>query len=47
MLDLAKAKGKMVVIAHPRPNTFNILKAEINGLKDKVDFVNMQDYLEK
>ena len=43
---LAKEKGKIIVIAHPRPNTFTVLKKKLPELKKEIKFITAQDYFE-
>ena len=40
----AKTKGKIIAIAHPRPNTLKALKKKIPLLKQKVNFITLKEY---
>lgn len=46
LVDKAKEKGKIIVIAHPKKNTLDVLKEELPGLKREVDFVTVKDYFQ-
>ena len=43
---VAKEKGKIIVIAHPRSKTLRILKRELPSLKNEVEFITLNKYLE-
>jgi len=45
LLVTAKRKGKIIVIAHPRPETFEVLEEEIPRIEGEVNFVTLKDYL--
>ncbi len=40
----AKAKGKIIIIAHPRSNTLKALKKKIPWLKQKINFITLKEY---
>lgn len=40
----AKEKGKVIIIAHPKKKTFELLKEELPVLKDDYEFVTIKDY---
>lgn len=42
--DLAREKGKIIVIAHPRQNTLRFLKAQLPLLRKKIEFITIKDY---
>jgi len=44
LVKMAKEKGNIIVIAHPRKNTFNVLKRSLPELKEEVDFVTIKAY---
>ena len=46
LVALAKERGKIIIIAHPRPNTFSVLKKKIPQLKKEIKFITAQDYFE-
>ncbi len=43
---LAREKGKIIVIAHPRKNTLKFLKAQLSRLREKIEFITIKDYFE-
>jgi polysaccharide deacetylase 2 family uncharacterized protein YibQ len=46
LVKKAKEKGRIIVIAHPKENTFKVLRERLPQLKKHVEFVNMKDYFE-
>ncbi|MBU1121956.1 MAG: divergent polysaccharide deacetylase family protein [Candidatus Omnitrophota bacterium] len=44
LVEKAKDKGKIIIIAHPKENTFSVLKNKIEELKKEVEFVTIRDY---
>lgn len=46
LIDKAKEKGKIIIIAHPQANTFKVLKDTLPQLKKEVEFVNIRDYFD-
>lgn len=46
LLDLAKNKKAIVIMAHPYENTLEVLRQELTRLKGQVEFVTIEDYLE-
>jgi polysaccharide deacetylase 2 family uncharacterized protein YibQ len=44
MVKKARVKGKLIVIAHPRPNTFKVLNQVLPQIKNRVDFITITDY---
>ena len=44
LIDKAREKGKIIVIAHPRKKTINFLKKKIPSLKKKLKFITIKDY---
>ena len=44
LVKLAKDKGKVIVIAHPRSSTINVLKSRIPSLKEKINFITIKEY---
>lgn len=45
--ELAGQKGKIIIIAHPKPVTLRTLRAHIPKLKKKLNFITMADYFER
>jgi len=43
-LDLAEKQGKVIIIAHPKANTFKVLAEELPALRGKVDFITVEEY---
>lgn len=43
-IDVARKKGKIVVIAHPSKRTIKILKEELPRIKDKVKFITVEEF---
>ncbi|MBN2483431.1 MAG: divergent polysaccharide deacetylase family protein [Candidatus Omnitrophica bacterium] len=46
LIALAREKGKIIVIAHPRANTLTVLEELMPALKEQLQFVTLKDYLE-
>ena len=46
LIAIAREKGKIIVIAHPRGNTLNVLNELLPVLKDQLQFVTLKEYLE-
>ncbi len=46
LTQLAKEKGKIIVIAHPRENTLIVLKEKLPELKEEIEFITIKDYFE-
>jgi len=46
LIAKAEAKGKIIVIAHPRSNTINFLKDNLLEIKKNIEFVTIEDYFE-
>ncbi|UCC95722.1 MAG: divergent polysaccharide deacetylase family protein [Candidatus Omnitrophota bacterium] len=46
LIQKAKEKGKIIIIAHPRENTFSVLRQKLSVLKKNVKFVTLKDYFE-
>lgn len=44
LLQKASQKGKIIVIAHPKKDTFTVLKERLPSLKKKVKFITLKDY---
>jgi len=44
LVELAKEKGKIIVIGHPRKNTLKVLRKKLPQLRDEVTFVTIKDY---
>ncbi|UCG35014.1 MAG: divergent polysaccharide deacetylase family protein [Candidatus Omnitrophota bacterium] len=44
LVEKAKEKGKIIVIAHPRKNTLKVLRKKLPELRDEVVFVTIKDY---
>jgi hypothetical protein len=45
LVKIAKGKGKIIIIAHPKKNTLAVLKEEIPAVTKEVDFITIKDYL--
>jgi len=41
---LAREKGKIIVIAHPKKNTLRFLKAQLPILREEIEFITIKDY---
>ncbi len=46
LIALAKNKGKIIVIAHPKKNTFKFLKKQLPDIRREVEFITTKDYFE-
>lgn len=46
LINMAREKGKIIVIAHPLKNTLEFLKSRMPDLRKKIDFVTIKDYFE-
>ncbi len=46
LVALAKNKGKIIIIVHPKKNTLKFLKRQLPLLQEQVKFVTMKDYFE-
>jgi hypothetical protein len=46
LIDKAKQKGKIIIIAHPHKTTIEMLKKQIITWEGQVDFVTIKDYFE-
>ncbi|UCD15270.1 MAG: divergent polysaccharide deacetylase family protein, partial [Candidatus Omnitrophota bacterium] len=46
LIDKAAEKGKIIIIAHPKENTFKVLRDNLEDLKKKIEFVAIKDYFE-
>ena len=44
LVEKAKKKGKIIVIAHPKKETLDVLKEEIPKLKKEVSFITVEEY---
>ena len=44
LVEKARKKGKIIVIAHPRKETLDVLKEEIPKLKKEVSFITIEEY---
>jgi len=44
LVEKARKKGKIIVIAHPRKETLDVLKEEMPGLKKEVSFITVEEY---
>ncbi|RKY34067.1 MAG: hypothetical protein DRP68_00030 [Candidatus Omnitrophota bacterium] len=44
LLAKADKEGKIIIIAHPKENTFKVLKEEIPKIKEKIEFITLKDY---
>lgn len=44
LINQAKAKGKIIVIAHPRNNTISFLKSRLPSILKEVQFITIKDY---
>lgn len=44
LVRLAKKKGKIIIIAHPKRNTLAVLKNKLPELKKEVDFITIKEY---
>ncbi|MCK4912636.1 MAG: divergent polysaccharide deacetylase family protein [Candidatus Omnitrophica bacterium] len=43
---LAQEKGKIIVIAHPKENTFKFLEAQISSLREEIEFITIKDFFQ-
>lgn len=46
LLEKAKEKGKIIVIAHPRDDTLTTLEKKLPVLKKEVEFITLKEYFE-
>ncbi|MBU0878932.1 MAG: divergent polysaccharide deacetylase family protein [Candidatus Omnitrophica bacterium] len=46
LIDRAKEKGKIIIIAHPKKNTFDILRRKLPTIRKEVEFITIKDYFE-
>ena len=46
LVALAKKKGKIIIIAHPRSNTISVLKSRLPKIKKEIKFITAQEYFE-
>lgn len=44
LAGLAETRGKIVVIAHPKHNTFSALRRRLPALKNKIEFITIKEY---
>jgi polysaccharide deacetylase 2 family uncharacterized protein YibQ len=44
LVKKAKEKGKIIVIAHPKPKTIAFLKSKLPELKKEVEFITVKEY---
>ena len=44
LIEIAKNKGKIILIAHPKKDTIKVLKKNLPSLKEKIEFVTIKDY---
>lgn len=44
LIEKAKEKEKIIIIGHPKENTFNVLKDKIPALKNEIEFITIKDY---
>jgi|GEM_PF-813766 polysaccharide deacetylase 2 family uncharacterized protein YibQ len=44
-IEIAKTKEKIILIVHPKKNTFKALSEKIPELKNEVDFITVKEYL--
>lgn len=44
LVEMAKELNKIIIIAHPRPNTIEVLKEKIPELKKQVNFITIEEY---
>lgn len=46
LISLARSKGKIIIIAHPKKSTFTFLKKHLPAICEKVEFITAKDYFE-
>lgn len=46
LVEKARKKGKIIVIAHPKENTFKALRKELPSLKREVKFITLKEYFD-
>lgn len=46
LLNHAKQKGKIIIIAHPKKNTFSVLRKLLPEAKKEVQFITIKEYFE-
>ena len=44
LIARAKSKGKIIIIAHPKKNTFKFLKERLSAIRREVEFITIKDY---
>ncbi|MFH1771938.1 MAG: divergent polysaccharide deacetylase family protein [Candidatus Omnitrophota bacterium] len=44
LVKIAKNKGRIIVIAHPKKNTIEVLRKEIPQLKSEIHFITIEEY---
>ncbi len=44
LTEIAERRGKIVVIAHPRHNTFSVLRRRLPKLRKKIEFITIKEY---
>jgi len=46
LIQNARQKGKIIIIAHPKRNTFAVLKEKIPAIKSDIEFISVKKYFE-
>ncbi|MFH1505017.1 MAG: divergent polysaccharide deacetylase family protein [Candidatus Omnitrophota bacterium] len=46
LIEKAKEKGKIIIIAHPRKNTIDFLKERLPALEKEVEFITIKEYFD-
>lgn len=46
LVEKAKIKGKIIVVAHCKKNTMSVLRRRIPALRQKIEFITMKEYFE-
>ncbi|MEI8350478.1 MAG: divergent polysaccharide deacetylase family protein [Candidatus Omnitrophota bacterium] len=44
LIQKAREKGKIIIIAHPKKNTFLVLKEKLPAIKAEVEFISIKKY---
>ncbi|MEM7816975.1 MAG: divergent polysaccharide deacetylase family protein [Candidatus Aenigmatarchaeota archaeon] len=44
LIERAKKKKKIIIIAHPKKTTIEFLRKKIQELKEEIEFINLKDY---
>lgn len=44
LIEKAKEKQKIIIIGHPKENTFRVLQEKIPALKNEIEFITVKDY---